>query len=83
MASGLSDGEKQVAYLKELFNYFDKNGDGAISREELDTVMKSLGKTLSDEEIKAIISTVDANKNGSIEFQEFLSMLNHMMEKGY
>ena len=39
-----------VAKLRDAFNLFD--GDGLISREELESVMKSLGQTAgSDEDV--------------------------------
>jgi Ca2+-binding EF-hand superfamily protein len=78
-----TDEAKQLAYLRELFNHFDKNGDGTVSRDELISVMASLGKALSEEQVQAIITRVDVNSNGSIEFQEFLDMLNYMMENGF
>ena len=33
---------------------FDQNGDGFISAEELKTVMRNLGETLTDEEIEQV-----------------------------
>ena len=38
--------EEQVAEFKEVFQIFDKNGDGPITTKELGTVMRSLGKVL-------------------------------------
>ena len=34
--------EKQIAEYKESFIFFDKDGDGLISKSELGTVMRSV-----------------------------------------
>ncbi len=38
--------------------------------------MKSLGENPTEEEIKKIIDEVDLNKNGTIEFNEFVEVSN-------
>ena len=38
---GLSN--QQILELKEAFHYFDKDGDGTISVEELEIVLRSIG----------------------------------------
>ena len=35
--------KEQIADLKEVFAFFDKDGDGTISSKELGFVMRSLG----------------------------------------
>ena len=46
---------------KEAFSMFDKNGDGHISQKELGTVMRSLGQSPTDAEVKKMIADVDLN----------------------
>ena len=36
--------EEQITAFKEAFTKIDKNGDGTISMEELESVMRSLGR---------------------------------------
>ena len=47
--------------LKQAFDLFDRNGDGHISAQELGTVMKQLGFSPSDKEIRRMIAEVDKN----------------------
>lgn len=64
----------EVAEIKQTFLKFDKNKNGSIEIEELNNVMVSLGKTLSEEELKAVLDASDKNENGKLEFNEFLAM---------
>ncbi len=67
--------DKQIAEFKEAFLMFDKDGDGKITRKELDTVMKSLGQNPTENELNYLINEVDTDGNGTIDFQEFLNMM--------
>ena len=51
-----------ISEISVAFKIFDKNGDGQISVEELGEAMKQAGQTVSDEELKDMIKTV--NRNG-------------------
>ena len=48
-----------VPDLKEAFSMFDKDGDGAISANELTTVMRSLGMNPTENEIVEIMAELD------------------------
>ncbi len=67
--------EEQLAEFKEAFSLFDKNGDGTISETELGDIMGSLGQKLSPAELKEMIHEVDTDKNGTIDFKEFLQLM--------
>ncbi|GAV57538.1 EF_hand_5 domain-containing protein [Cephalotus follicularis] len=67
--------EEQVVQFKEAFSLFDKDGDGCITIEELATVIKSLDQTPTEEELQDMIREVDADGNGTIEFEEFLNLM--------
>ena len=72
--------ETQLAGIKEAFAMFDTDGDGSISVKELGKVVRSLGHNPTDMEITAIISKSDTNRNGTIEFDEFVEMMSHRMK---
>eukprot|EP01087_Luapelamoeba_hula_P016063 TRINITY_DN4900_c0_g1_i1.p1 TRINITY_DN4900_c0_g1~~TRINITY_DN4900_c0_g1_i1.p1 ORF type:complete len:168 (-),score=45.36 TRINITY_DN4900_c0_g1_i1:73-552(-) len=74
--------EEQVAEFREAFSLFDKDGDGTITAAELGTVMKSLGQSPSETELRDMISEVDANGDGQIDFNEFLTMMARKMQEG-
>ena len=73
--------EEQKAEFKEAFSLFDKDGDGTINPSELGVVMRSLGQNPSEEELTEMIEEADSNGNGTIEYQEFLYLMVHLMSK--
>lgn len=48
---------------------------GCITLEELGTVIKSLGQSPSEAELREMIQEVDLDENGTIEFAEFLNLM--------
>ncbi|KAL6905688.1 hypothetical protein ACP4OV_003289 [Aristida adscensionis] len=67
--------KEQIKEFKEAFVLFDKDGDGTITTKELGTVMQSLGQSPTQAELEEMIAEVDVDGSGSIDFEEFLSLL--------
>ncbi|CAF2325645.1 unnamed protein product [Rotaria sp. Silwood2] len=67
--------EEQIAVFEESFSLLDKDGDGNISNYEIRSLMNSLGYSPSEEDISTVISKVDTDGNGSVDFDEFLTMM--------
>ncbi|CAF0742053.1 unnamed protein product [Brachionus calyciflorus] len=65
----------QLMDLKAAFTMFDKNGDQKISETELLQVMRYLGLKTSEQEVKAMIEVVDKNRNGYVDYDEFIQMM--------
>ena len=66
--------EQQIADAREAFDNYDADGSGAIDSAELSQLMKLLGEQPSPEELERVIQEVDDDKNGVIDFTEFLSL---------
>jgi calcium-dependent protein kinase len=59
--------------LLELFQAFDKNGDGVLSREEIYEGYKSiLGEVEAAKEVDRIMNEVDIDRSGTIDYNEFV-----------
>ena len=67
--------EEQIAEFQEAFELFDKDNDSLITSAELGTVMRALGLTPTDAELKELIATVDKDGNGKLDFAEFLALV--------
>jgi calcium-dependent protein kinase len=60
-------------YFIENFQKLDSNNDGKITREELmEHYTKTMSSTEATEVVKKIFEVADRDKNGSIEFAEFI-----------
>ncbi|KAJ8765432.1 hypothetical protein K2173_013190 [Erythroxylum novogranatense] len=73
--------QEQIEEFREAFCLFDKDGDGCITVDELATVIRSLDQNPTEEELHDMISEVDADGNGTIEFLEFLDLMAKKMKE--
>lgn len=67
--------EQQERKLKEIFDLFDKDKSGAISKDELGTALRAMGQTPTESEIDEFLKEADTNKSGQIEWHEFLAVV--------
>uniref|UniRef100_A0A0E0A117 non-specific serine/threonine protein kinase n=1 Tax=Oryza glumipatula TaxID=40148 RepID=A0A0E0A117_9ORYZ len=61
-------------HLYTAFQYFDKDNSGYITIEELEQALREKG-LMDGREIKDIISEVDADNDGRINYTEFVAMM--------
>ncbi|XP_019172988.1 PREDICTED: probable calcium-binding protein CML25 [Ipomoea nil] len=69
------DSEEVLRNLKDAFSVFDSDKNGSISAEELQNVMHSLGDDCSIADCRNMISGVDRDGDGMIDFEEFRVMM--------
>ena len=66
--------ENEIRHLKKIFEAFDRGKDGQISIDELQQGLIQLKTThFKPEEIFNLFKTIDADKNGRIDYTEFLA----------
>merc|ERR1712124_26436 len=71
--------EEQLDEIREAFSLFDSDASGAIDVRELKAAMRALGFEVKNEELKKMVSDIDGDGNGTIEFSEFLQMMTGKM----
>ncbi|XP_004236933.1 probable calcium-binding protein CML25 [Solanum lycopersicum] len=69
------DSNEVLESLKDAFSVFDMDKNGSISAEELLTVLQSLGEDCNLAECRKMISGVDCDGDGMINFEEFKIMM--------
>ena len=69
--------------LRFAFRYFDKDGSGEITFDEIEAVFKEsiTDKNKVHESLAQIINEVDANGDGVISFKEFADIMKKMLKK--
>ena len=69
--------EDCVEEIKETFDLFDTDSSGSIDPEKVKAAMRALGFEPKKEEIQNMISDVDDDGSGTIEYEKFLRMMMH------
>lgn len=70
-AIAMTDEPPGNAYLLELFERFDANGDGLVDKTEFRRILHVLGDEPSDEVLSLEFTTIDSNGDGMVDFEEF------------
>eukprot|EP00884_Botryococcus_braunii_P012297 jgi/Botrbrau1/21068/Bobra.0144s0067.1 len=71
----VTQGTMDAQYMescRKAFSAFDKNNSGTIDSKELKSALQALGHCPSDEELFVMMSLVDEDQSGEIEFTEFI-----------
>merc|ERR1712137_1404018 len=77
----LSDEDLQE--FREIFNLVDTDRGGSIGTEELARLMETLGIRTTPEELKLMVSEIDENGNGEIDFDEFVQVMCRKVNTDY
>lgn len=67
--------EEEIEELREAFELFDTDGNGTIDPNELKSAMKSLGLEAKNHTVYQMISDIDKDGTGDIDFDEFLDLM--------
>ncbi|OMJ96053.1 hypothetical protein SteCoe_435 [Stentor coeruleus] len=62
--------------LKQIFYFFDRDGNGYLDSVELKTVMKQIAnEKVTEDDVRQMMDEADTNKNGFIEYTEFCEIM--------
>jgi Ca2+-binding EF-hand superfamily protein len=62
--------------LEQVFHLFDEEGKGGIGIQDIRKVVDQFGEPLSDDDIEDMVNRADLDKDGLVNQQEFMAMLN-------
>jgi len=69
------DAEEMQNELKEAFRLYDKEGNGYITTATLREILHELDDKLSPDDLDGIITEIDEDGSGTIDFDEFMEMM--------
>ncbi|XP_039133164.1 calmodulin-like protein 7 [Dioscorea cayenensis subsp. rotundata] len=67
--------------LRRVFQMFDRNGDGRITKQELSHSLCKLGIDIPDLELAAMIDKIDINGDGCVDVDEFGALYQTIMDE--
>ena len=62
---------EELEEWRTIFNLFDVDGDQSITCQELGVVLRSMGQTPSDQELKEMIKDMDEDGSGTVDFEVY------------
>jgi len=71
--------KEQIALLKNAFDTFDVEKKGSIGTVMIGTILGMLGISLDEKMLADIISEVDEDGSGELEFDEFITLASRFM----
>ncbi|PHT29227.1 Calmodulin-like protein 5 [Capsicum baccatum] len=69
------------AEVGRVFHMFDRNGDGKITRKELNDSLQNLGIYIPEMELVQMIEKIDINRDGFVDMEEFGTLYQSIMDE--
>ncbi|XP_050710471.1 troponin C, isotype gamma-like isoform X4 [Eriocheir sinensis] len=66
--------KEQVEGLRKAFDAFDTDKKGSINVDTITTILRMMGVKVSESNLREIISEVDEDGSGELEFEEFCAL---------
>ncbi|CAA0839371.1 Calmodulin-like protein 5 [Striga hermonthica] len=68
--------------LERVFQMFDLNGDGRITRDELSRSLENMGIFIPDDELAHMIAKIDSDEDGCVDMDEFRVLYRNIITEG-
>ncbi|KAI8817132.1 uncharacterized protein EV422DRAFT_500409, partial [Fimicolochytrium jonesii] len=72
--------ESELRELVEIFSLVDVDHGGTISKDELATLMKTLGLRVSQVELDTMVNEIDVAGTGEIDFESFVMAMSRKVQ---
>ncbi|KAH9524712.1 Calcium-binding protein SP 1A [Bulinus truncatus] len=72
---GMSRMEEMIKKLTALFNSFDKDKSGSLTKPEIKEILLACGANYTEAELELIINKMDLSRDGKISLDEFLNAM--------
>eukprot|EP00798_Chlamydomonas_sp_ICE-L_P015905 gene15905-22038_t len=75
--------EDEIQEFREVFDLMDRDKGGTLSTDEVKQLMDLLGMKVRQEELEQLISEIDVDGSGEVDFDEFLQVMARPQELPY
>lgn len=66
---------EELEQLRDIFSRFDMDSDGSLTTLELAALLRSLGLKPTGDQLQVLLTDMDANANGLVEFEELVQVI--------
>ncbi|KAH7958452.1 hypothetical protein HPB49_001865 [Dermacentor silvarum] len=66
--------KEQVQMLRKAFDMFDRDKKGYVHTNMVSAILRTLGQTFEEKDLKELISEIDQDGSGELEFDEFVAL---------
>ncbi|KAG0455423.1 hypothetical protein HPP92_024371 [Vanilla planifolia] len=73
--------DDHLRQLRDIFTRFDMDCDGSLTFLELAALLRSLGIKPTGDQIHGLLANMDANGNGTVEFEELVTAISPLMSE--
>lgn len=74
-SAGPDDDDDITQDLIAAFRVFDRDGNGYITRDELQTAMEMIQENVTENQVNEMLALADLDKDGKINYEEFARLL--------
>jgi calmodulin len=71
----------ELEKFKEAFIFFDRNGDGTMSADDVCLAMRAMGALVTEKEIKNLLRKYDPDSTGTIDVNDFIACMAEVVNK--
>jgi len=71
--------DEQINEFKACFARFDRDGSGTVGTSEVGDVLKGMGHDVPPDIVYSLVSEIDKDKSGEINFDEFCVLMSKML----
>lgn len=73
--------ERDIKESRDAFERFDRDRSGTLDLWELRAALQDLGKEPTEDELSMLISAVDDEHDGEVDFEAFLGLIDHLKKR--
>ena len=67
--------QDQEEALKDIYNRFDRDGDGEITQDEIRAVFKELGLSFDDDQLANVMGKFEVTEKGGITWESWIPVM--------